>query len=560
MAARHSLLLALVVAGAALVVVPSHVHAQVSLTHVASGFTQPVFVGHAGDNTNRLFVVERVGRIRVLLPGASMGIVFLDIEASVLSNSSERGLLGLAFHPQYATNRRFFVFYTRKPDGALRISEFRATADPNFADHIERPLLTIPHAAAGNHNGGMIAFGTDGLLYIATGDGGGANDTQNNAQNLDSLLGKILRINVNTASGYLIPSSNPFAGSTAGRDEIYAYGLRNPWRFSVDRSTGQLWVGDVGQGAKEEVDTPIVSGGNYGWRVFEGTNCTTNQSSSACIPANYVAPVIEYAHAGGRCSVTGGYVYRGSKGTLTPGTYVYGDFCTGEVFASTSGVQTRLFDTSQMISTFGEDQAGELYLVGYATGAIYRFIRVQSTTPQSPPPATGCTYAIDPTARNAGWRAESRSVAVFAGGGCQWTATANAAWLHVISGAVGTGNGTVGYKVDANPTTVARTGRLTIAGRSFTVTQEAAPPCTFTLSPTSASIGSAGRTLSLYVDTRVGCPWTAKSNVTWITVQYGKSGNGDGDVVYVVAPYTGSSSRTGTLTVAGKTFTVKQTR
>ena len=555
MAARHAFYVA-VVAAALLASTPSPVLAQVGLTHVASGFTDPVFVGHAGDGSNRLFIVERAGRIRVLLPGATMGIEFLNITPSV-STTGEQGLLGLAFHPQYATNRRFFVFYTRKPDGAIRISEFRATSDPNLADHIERPLLTIPHPGQANHNGGMIAFGNDGLLYIAVGDGGSGNDPPNNAQNLNVLLGKILRINVNTPSGYLIPASNPFAGATPGLDEIYAYGLRNPWRFSVDRSTGQLWVGDVGQGSKEEIDTPIVAGGNYGWRVFEGVTCTGN-GPAACNPAAYSAPVIEYTHDGGRCSVTGGNVYRGSKGTLTPGTYIYGDFCTGEVFASSNGIQSRVFDTSQNISSFGEDQAGELYLVGYASGAIYRFIRTQSTTPPSTPPTAGCTYVINPTARNAGWRAESSSVAVSAGAGCQWTATTSAAWLRVTSGAAGNGNGSVGYRSDANPTTVARTGRLTIAGRSFTVNQAAAPPCTFTLSPTSASFGSAGRTLSLYVETRMGCAWTAKSNVSWITVTYGKSGNGNGDVVYVVAANNGSSSRTGTLTVAGKTFKVVQ--
>jgi glucose/arabinose dehydrogenase len=343
MAARHALG-ALVIAVAALVGVPSPLHAQVGLTHVVSGLTQPVFVGHAGDNTNRLFIVERAGRIRVLPPGASMGIVFLDITGTVLSSAGEQGLLGLAFHPQYATNRRFFVFYTRKPDGALRISEFRATADPNLADPFERPLLTIPHSSATNHNGGMLAFGKDGYLYISVGDGGGANDPANNAQNLDSLLGKLLRINVNTASGYLIPSSNPFAGSTPGRDEIYAYGFRNPWRFSVDRSTGEIWVGDVGQNLKEEIDGPVVSGGNYGWRVFEATTCT-GQGPAPCNQSAFKAPVIEYLQEGGRCSVTGGYVYRGSKGTLTPGTYIYGDFCTGEVFASIAGGQSRLLDT-----------------------------------------------------------------------------------------------------------------------------------------------------------------------------------------------------------------------
>jgi glucose/arabinose dehydrogenase len=377
MATRHTLH-ALVVAGAALLAAPSVLHAQVRLTTVVSGLTQPVFVGHAGDGTNRLFIVERAGRIRVLPPGASMGIVFLDITSSVLSAGGEQGLLGLAFHPQYASNRRFFVFYTRKPDGALRVAEFRATSDPNVADHIERPLLTILHPGATNHNGGMLAFGRDGLLYISVGDGGGANDGPNNGQNLNSLLGKILRINVNTASGYLIPASNPFAGATSGRDEIYAYGLRNPWRFSVDRSTGQIWLGDVGQNAREEIDGPIVSGGNYGWRVFEGTSCTGN-GPAPCNAGAYIAPTVEYAHAGGRCSVTGGYVYRGTLNTLSPGTYVYADYCTGEIFARAGGSSSLLLDTSMRISSFGEDRAGELLVVNYTGGTISRLTRTTTS-------------------------------------------------------------------------------------------------------------------------------------------------------------------------------------
>ena len=283
-----------------LLVVPAADAQQLEIAPVVSGLSAPVFVGHAGDSTNRLFILERAGKILVLPPGASTGVLFLDISTKVLSTGGEQGLLGLAFHPQYSSNGRFFVFYTRKTDGAIQVSEFRVTADPNLAGTQEFPLLTIDHSAATNHNGGMLAFGGDGFLYVAVGDGGGAYDTPNNAQNLDVLLGKILRIDINTPSGYLIPPTNPFAGATPGRDEIFAYGMRNPWRLSFDRLTAQMWVGDVGQGAWEEVDSPIVRGGNYGWRVFEGTQCT-DKGPAPCDAANYIAPVIQYAHASGRC-------------------------------------------------------------------------------------------------------------------------------------------------------------------------------------------------------------------------------------------------------------------
>ena len=232
-----------------------------------SGLTAPIFVTNAGDGTKRLFIVERGGIIKVLQPGSNVPTDFLNITAKT-STEGERGLLGLAFHPDYETNRRFFVYYTQAAGGDIQISEFQASAgNPNVADTTEEPLLTIEHSANSNHNGGTIAFGADGYLYIATGDGGGQNDPGNNAQNINVLLGKMLRIDVNVAAGqtYAIPPTNPFATS-AGADEIFALGLRNPFRWSFDRGgTNQLWLGDVGQGAWEEVDI-ITNGGNYGWR------------------------------------------------------------------------------------------------------------------------------------------------------------------------------------------------------------------------------------------------------------------------------------------------------
>jgi hypothetical protein len=309
------------------------------------------------------------------------------------------------------SNGRFFVYYTRAGDGALVIAEYRVSAsNPNVADPAELPLLTILHPSFANHNGGMLAFGPDGYLYIGVGDGGSSNDPSNNAQNINELLGKILRIDINTPSGYLSPPSNPYFG-IAGRDEIFATGMRNPWRFSFDRLSGDQWVADVGQGQREEVDTPIVNGGNYGWRVFEGNRCTNNDPPLCNTPSNYIFPLFEYMHSGGRCSITGGYVYRGSLGTFPLGTYVYGDYCTGEIFTWYGGAQSLLMDTTMNISSFGEDEHGEIYVVNLG-GSIDRIV---SLTPPplpvigNPPPispsdpcACGpCPASSRPTARRA---------------------------------------------------------------------------------------------------------------------------------------------------------------
>lgn len=344
--------------------------AGTQLVQVLNGLNSPVFVTNARDGSNRLFIVEQPGRIKILKPGSNAPTTFLDIVSRVLSGG-ERGLLGLAFHPQFSTNRRFFVNYTRRSDGATVIAEYAASnSNPDIAATNERVLLVIAQPFS-NHNGGMIEFGPDGFLYIGMGDGGSANDPGNRAQNLQELLGKILRIDVDrSAAGlaYAPPSDNPFVAGS-GRDEIYAYGLRNPWRFSFDRATGQLYVGDVGQGAREEIDI-VTKGGNYGWRVREGTACT-NIDSGLCNSLSSVAPIAEYTHAGGRCSVTGGYVYRGTRGSLPPGSYVYGDFCTGEIFLLNNGSSSLLFDTSLGLTSFGEDEEGEIYVVGQG-GTIHR--------------------------------------------------------------------------------------------------------------------------------------------------------------------------------------------
>jgi glucose/arabinose dehydrogenase len=359
----------------------------VRLEPVMTGLSSPVLVTHAGDGSGRLFVVEQSGRIKVLQPGATAPTEFLNLSTKI-STGGERGLLGLAFHPQFRLNRRFFVNYTRAGDGATVVAEYRASAsDPNKADTTEAVLLTVAQPFA-NHNGGMIEFGPDGYLYVGMGDGGSANDPGNRAQNVNDLLGKMLRIDVDRPGAtlpYSTPADNPFFGETPGRDEIFALGLRNPWRFSFDRVTGQLYAGDVGQGQREEVSV-IVRGGNYGWRVYEGTRCT-GLDAGACVSANYAAPLFEYDHGGGRCSITGGYAYRGARQTFALGTYLYGDYCTGEVLTFQSGTQSVLLNAGGNISSFGEDEAGEIYVVIHG-GTVSRFVNSNS-----PPLVTGVSAA-----------------------------------------------------------------------------------------------------------------------------------------------------------------------
>jgi hypothetical protein len=345
---------------------------QVEVETFVSGLDQPVCVTHPRDGSNRLFIAEQPGAIRVLQPGTRTPQPFLDIRSKVLSGG-EQGLLGLAFHPAFRDNGRFFVNYTRRPDGATVIAEYRtAPGNPNAADLSESVLLVIGQPFA-NHNGGMLEFGPDGYLYIAVGDGGAGNDPGNRAQDPADLLGKILRIDVDRAEpgkAYSSPPDNPFAGVANARPEIYAVGLRNPWRFSFDRVTGSLYAGDVGQNQVEEVDV-ITRGGNYGWRIFEGTRCT-GLGPASCDAPGFTGPIAEYTHDGRRCSVTGGYVYRGSKGTLPAGAYVYGDFCSGEIFLHNGGRSALILDTQINISSFGEDEAGEIYVTGLTDGTIYR--------------------------------------------------------------------------------------------------------------------------------------------------------------------------------------------
>ena len=340
----------------------------IGLERVVGGLARPLFVTHAGDGSGRLFVVERAGRIRIVEHGAVREPPFLDL-TELVKSGGERGLLGLAFHPGFATNGRLFVDYTREPDGATVIAEYHAAAaSPNRAEPLGRRLLTVDQPFA-NHNGGMLAFGPDGDLYIGLGDGGSGGDPGNRAQNPAALLGKILRIDVDGARPYAIPLGNPFANG-GGRPEIYALGLRNPWRFAFDRADGRLLAGDVGQNQVEEIDV-IERGGNYGWPILEGPLCY--RPKAGCDPTGLTPPVAHYRHDRGRCSVTGGYVYRGSALPGLVGTYLFGDFCSGEIFGLRQGATSVLLDTDLQIASFGEDGDGELYVVDLG-GAVYRIV------------------------------------------------------------------------------------------------------------------------------------------------------------------------------------------
>jgi len=344
---------------------------DVRLTPVVTGLAKPLYVTHAGDGSGRLFIVEQAGRIRISQAGALSPTAFLDITSSVLSTGSEQGLLGLAFARDYPVSGRLYVNYTNL-NGNTVVARLRVSSDPARADATSlETLLTIDQPFS-NHNGGWMGFGPDGFLYIASGDGGSSNDPSNNAQSLNTLLGKMLRINVSGASGYTIPPSNPFITTAAARPEIWAYGLRNPWRASFDRSSGDLWIADVGQSRTEEVNRqPAMSTGgeNYGWRTMEGSTCRT----SPCTPIG-VLPVSEYGRDQG-CSITGGYVYRGSAYPALAGSYLVGDFCSGRIFAvdrtssapgDPSFIRTQVLQSSRAISSFGEDEIGNIYLVDYS--------------------------------------------------------------------------------------------------------------------------------------------------------------------------------------------------
>ncbi len=530
------------------------------LQTVVSGLSTPLYVTNAKDGTNRLFIVEQGGRIKVLQPGSTTPTVFLDISSKVLF-SGEQGMLGMAFHPQFAINGRFYVNYTRKSpvnDGATVIAEYTvSTSDPNVADlATERVFLTIQQPFT-NHNGGMIEFGPDHYLYIGMGDGGSSNDPGNRAQNVDELLGKMLRIDVDTPNPpdlYSSPASNPFFGNIPGRDEIYAVGLRNPFRWSFDRMTGELYVADVGQGAREEIDI-LELGKNYGWRIMEGTICTP-AFGTTCNMSGLTLPIFDYTHVSGRCSISGGYRYRGARSTLPFGAYVFGDYCTGEIWqlfpAISGGTQTLLIDTpNNTLPSFGEDEAGEIYAVSLA-GSI------SLITASPAPPA--CTYTVNPTSVFFPFQGGSSMFSIASGSDCNWLTATNSSWITITSATSGTGSGTINFTVGQNLTSLPRTGRINIGGKSITIVQAcmASDGCRYLLSEIERSIAKGGGTGTLDVVAGNRCAWQATTNSDWISVTSGSPAIGNGTISYLVEANPTGKKRIGMITVGKSVFTIKQ--
>lgn len=345
----------------------------IDLQSFATGFSLPLEITHCGDS--RLFVVEQDGLIKILNSnGTTNATPFLNL-SSLTNAGGEQGLLGLAFHPNYASNGYFYVNYTKASDGATVIARYSVSAEnPNVANPTGSILLTIPQPYS-NHNGGTLKFGPDGYLYIGMGDGGSGGDPGNRAQNIDDLLGKMLRIDVNSGSPYGIPPGNPYA-SVAGADEIWALGLRNPWKFSFDRQNGDLWIADVGQNLHEEVNRAGSSeaGLNYGWRCYEGNSA---YNTSGCAPqATYKTPLIVTDHSSGFCSITGGYVYRGTSYPGFQGKYFFSDYCKPQIcMADASGnvFFSQTFSGNSFV-TFGEDVNGELYVGSINNGVIYKLV------------------------------------------------------------------------------------------------------------------------------------------------------------------------------------------
>jgi len=340
-------------------------------------FDHPLDLQSPEDGSDRIFVLEQGGRIRVFQndPQATETSIFLDISGQTDTSSGELGALGLAFHPNYASNGYFYVYYTPNP-GESVLSRFRVSeTNPNLAEPgSEKVLLQIAQPFT-NHNGGQLVFGPDGFLYMSLGDGGSGGDPQGNAQNLGSLLGKILRLDMDVPDpgpDYTIPPDNPFRDTAGARPEIYAYGLRNPWRISFDPESGVLWAADVGQGEVEEIDH-IVPGGNYGWNLFEGTRCF---ASTDCVATDLQAPVFTYDHSQGDKSITGGFVYRGKTAPSLRGLYVYADYISGRIWAlnmtSDRVSNTLLMASGLPVASFGTDSGGELYLCSF-DGSVYRF-------------------------------------------------------------------------------------------------------------------------------------------------------------------------------------------
>jgi glucose/arabinose dehydrogenase len=354
---------------------PASPNGTYRLVEVVNGLKNPLYVTSANDGSGRLFVVEQDGLIRVIRDNKLLESPFLDVKTLVSRDGSERGLLGLAFHPQYASNGAFFINYT-DVNGDTVVARYHVSADnPDHADPNSAEKIIQVDQPYPNHNAGQLAFGPDGYLYVGLGDGGSAGDPQGNGQNGHALLGKMLRLDVDSGTPYSIPPSNPFIGHPNFAPEIWTYGLRNPWRYSFDRATGDLYIADVGQNTWEEIDFQPAGdrgGENYGWNVYEGLHPYGSSQAVGAVP-----PIAEYNHSDG-CSVTGGYVYRGNALPDLQGTYLFGDFCSGTIWATkrdSAGLwQTRVLMNSGMpVSSFGEDETGEFYVVNYG-GSLLRLV------------------------------------------------------------------------------------------------------------------------------------------------------------------------------------------
>jgi glucose/arabinose dehydrogenase len=350
------------------------------LQQIASGLSLPLYLTAPAGDLSRLFIVEKTGGIRIVKDGTLLPVPFLDISGQV-SSGAEQGLLGLAFPPDYASTGRFVVHYTDNA-GNTRVSVFQVSTNPDIADASSEQVILTADQPAPNHNGGQVAFGPDGFLYLGLGDGGGSNDPQGRGQDLSELLGSILRVDVQSGTSYTVPADNPFVGQQpATRPEVWSYGLRNPWRFTFDRANGDLYIADVGQNDFEEIDVAPAANGagkgvNYGWSIMEGDRCL---GGGQCEQTGLTLPTFQYNHGQG-CSVIGGYVYRGSALPALQGLYFFGDFCQGWVhsFRFSSGTATELTNwptlrTGSTLTSFGEDAAGELYVLE-SSGRVSRIV------------------------------------------------------------------------------------------------------------------------------------------------------------------------------------------
>jgi glucose/arabinose dehydrogenase len=349
------------------------------LQQIASGLSSPLYLTIAPGDPSRLFIVEQTGAIRIIKDGTLLPAPFLDISGEILVGG-EQGLLGLAFDPEYASNGRFVVHYSNQV-GDTHLSMFNVSSNPDLADPATERLILTADQPYDNHNGGQVLFGPDGFLYLGLGDGGSANDPEGRAQNLGDLLGSILRLDVHNGTSYAVPPDNPFVGQAGIQPENWSYGLRNPWRFSFDRATGDLYIADVGQNQYEEVDVAPASSGtakgvNFGWNIMEGAHCLNGGS---CDQTGLTPPTFEYDHSQG-CSITGGYVYRGTAVPALQGLYFFGDYCSGWVhsFRYQGGAAAELTDWPTLrpggaITSFGEDAAGELYVLVQG-GSVFKIV------------------------------------------------------------------------------------------------------------------------------------------------------------------------------------------